>query len=167
MSTSNQNEKSTAWTGFVFIFVVAIVVCSVIGPIISGLVWVCIWHPFAGYVPKIWGFSRLWLDMPLGYFFGVIFGYYVKASDQYKYLSGDGMAPPPYIEDFIDKHPWTFLAGVFLAIDFIASLFWSFSVGLLIIAFVAILAGIGYGIWRLWSVASFVGRQLWKDFNRS
>ena len=128
-------------------FLVAILVLAATGVLIPSIFW-GIWYLLAGYVPKFLGFSRFWIDAVSAPFYALIIFTYIgtvmRACDE---LSEDGT----YLfstREFIYTYPWLSLTGLFLAIDFVVSIFLSFAVGLAGIVVLAAIIGVGYGCLR-------------------
>ena len=135
-------EKPVLSKGFLN-FVYMVVIFMIIGAGIPLVFW-GLWYIIYGSIPKILGFSRLWLDAIPGPVYVLIFiVYYGELLDQFDdFLGGD-----EYGENISAGNNWDFvkeywqflLLGVIIAVDFLASVFF-FSLAAGLAGFVALLA---------------------------
>jgi len=123
--------------------VLLLLLIAVIGAALFAAFW-GIWSIFAP-IPKFWGFSRFWVDVISGAVYlpslimlvSIVF-------DGYDELSHHGNCPVSLSDLFTDE-PCPGWLGLFLLIDFVASIYWSPAVGIAGIIFLAIIIG-AYGL---------------------
>lgn len=149
-----KEEKSALMGVILFIGKLTVAIVA-IGVAVPAIFW-GIWYLVVGSIPTFLGFSRFWLDTISGALYAIILaGYVAIMIDEYDELFGDGDFSVSFRE-FVAHNIGLSLIGVFLIIDFIvSSIFWSLAVGLAVLIFLAIVAGIGYGIWRLFQIIIF------------
>jgi len=125
MSINGKSKKPTST-----IEVLALIfIPAITGAVILAGFWGA-WYAVAGKIPKFLGFSRFWLDTISAAVYAPVFYAYIGAVlDMCDELS-DGGEYPVYIRTFVRACPWLTLLGIFLAIDFVASIFLTFAVGL-------------------------------------
>lgn len=158
-----QLEVKRPFTDGILDILIPIVVIAVIGAAIPAIFW-GIWHAIAGSIPKFLGFSRFWLDTISGMFYSFIVVFYLEEVVDARYdLSNDGVWHVT-IEEFIIEYPWLSLLSLFLIIDFIVSIFLSFAFGLAGCIALAVIIGIGCGIYRLVQIIVFVFAQFLGSF---
>jgi len=151
IETEIEKDRADArMTAKITIVVVAILMAAV-GAAIPAAFW-GIWYAVVGSIPKFMGFSRFWLDTIPGAFHAIIWSCYIFAwHDLYEELATED--PCCYYEpsfgEFVSTCPLFSLVGLVLAIDLVASFFWSFAAGLTAIVIFAIAAGIVVGIYKL------------------
>jgi len=104
------------------------------------------WYVLIGSIPKVWGFSRFWLDVVWGAF-------YLPAVVLYATFLVDGGDLRILSREFITKHPWVIVTGILMAIDFVTAVFLTGGAGVIGIAVSAVTIIFFYGIWKLlWGV---------------
>jgi len=139
-----KEEKLIESSGSFLVFWVLLVFFAV-GAAIPLVVW-GLWYLFLGSVPVFLGISRLWLDSISTPFYVLSVVWYIgfvtcecdkiSAEDDFEEF-------PVYFWEFVGRRPWLSLLGLFLVLDFIASIAWSFATGLAAIVVLAIV----YGLW--------------------
>ena len=131
-SVSGLEEKQTLKD-----LVMPFALLAIIGATMSAITWGT-WSIF-GHVPKMLGISRLWLDTISGLLYLPIMALYAsKVLYRYNTLSDEKEKgdPPVSFNEFARNFPWLIRLGIFLAVNFVASVFLSLAFGL---AFMVIL----------------------------
>lgn len=138
--------KESKWD-FIRVFLLDIVLpmsfVAVIGAGLAAGFW-GIWYAVAGSIPKFLGFSRFWLDtISFAFYLPVIVLYVFSVLDELDELSAAGNYKV-FLWEFVDDCLAHSLVGLFLIIDFVASIFFSFATGLAGIAALAFVILLGY-----------------------
>lgn len=122
---------------------------ALVGAAVPAILW-GLWYFLGGSMPKFMGISRFCLDTISGAIYAlVVMGYWARVEKAHDWLSDCGKLKVR-LRDFVKKCPWLSLFGLFLAVDFVASIFLSLAVGLAGILALAVVVGVCYGIRRLW-----------------
>jgi hypothetical protein len=130
---------------FSFIYNFLIVIVAVVFALLAAGFW-GIWYAFAGSIPTFMGYSRFWLDTLSLPFFAASVVIYIfivkeKCGELAIYDELTFKKYPATFWEFRVEHPWLLALGIFLAVDFIVSLPFSFATGLAIICALAAFAG--------------------------
>lgn len=130
---------------YVFPTWLTVAIIMLIGAFV-GLVISLVYSRAVGYKPKLWGISRIWLDIIAGAFWSIIgFCYAGKVLTDCDH----SVRTEARFMEFLHKHPWTSFVGFLLVVDFIASIFLSLAVGLITAAILALVTIIIFGMYRL------------------
>lgn len=113
----------------------------------------CVWNirqVVTGVTPTLWGHSRLWLDVIFCPVFAIVVSQLlVLAGEKRDDLFCDKMTnqrEPFDLPEFMATYLCFCMFCFLLFVDFVASLFLSFAVGVLVIAVISAIVGIAYGL---------------------
>ena len=138
--------------GFATIVAIFMGIAIFIGVLLSVVFW-GIFYLLGGSIPKVFGILRLWLDMALGPWVLIVLCYLIYCINQEDELSFYGQRKVAF-KEFAIQYPFSVFFGLFLIADLTVSVLWSFTVGLLGIAALAVIIGLGYGILKILEVYS-------------
>lgn len=145
-----QAGKKSVFTNGTLLILLAVAIIAAIGAAIPAIFW-GIWYLFACSVPKLWGYSRFWLDtIPGTIFIPVLF---ICIMDVYDDLTGDGKYPISFWE-FVTERQWFSLTCLCLIV---VGICFSLLAGLALMVASAIIGAACCGISRLFLAIYFCG----------